>query len=326
MKRTRLRIARNVGWLAEFPDDVWGMIIDFLPLDQYVPDLATLLCLTGTSKRMFNLLQTRILALFGKARTFCTLPSTMRTGTDDYWLMYVFRFFRAAKPYIDLVLYLKHCMTEEAYKTREHITNCLSLLHLAVCEGRYLDSDNHSILQPYHYTPLVRPTQRSALADLYYFRPTTKKAVTVSRMFAELGIVSHYTLHGKNGIRPLYDDACDILKKNMDEVRHIELRQRATTDLEPFALRSLIVDVIRGEGNEPIKTRRPRHTDSFEYLLVTLEGKQHYIFSTKAEPFVRNCFHSSLPVEKATKAFILDSFHARNWAIVTKSDRFKVST
>lgn len=325
MKRTRLRIARNVGWLAEFPGDIWGMIIDFIPLDQYVPDLATLLCLTGTSKRMFNLSQTRILALFGKVCTFCALPSSMRKGLDDYWLMYIYRFFRAAKPYINLELYLTLCVSNEAYKTREHITNCLSLLYLAVCEGRYLDADNHSILQSYHYTPLLMPTRGSSLSNLYYFRPTTTKVVTISRMYSEVGIVSHYTMYGKAGVRPLYDDACDILKKNLDEARLNDLRSKLNVETEQLALRSLIVDIIREEGKEPIKTGRPCNTSKLEHVIIKLDGKQHYIFSTEAEPFLRNCFYSSLSVEKATKAFILDSFHARNWAIVTKSDRFRVT-
>lgn len=322
MKRNRLRIARNVGWLAEFPDDVWGMIIDFLPLDEYGPDIGTMLCLTGTSKRMCNLLQTRILMLFSKVITFCTRPYIMMTKSKrDYWLMYIYRFFNAYTP---LEKYVTQCMSNEAYQTREHITNCLSLLHLAVCEGRYLDADNHSILEPYRYTPLTGPTKTSYLCNLFYFRPSTKKAITVSRMFAEVGVVTHFTRHGKGGTQPLYDDACDILKKNLDETRHSALRHYISTDLEPFAARTIIVDVIRGEGKEPIKTQRPRCSDSFESLIVKLDGSQHYIFSPEAESFVRNCFHSSLSVENATKAFIFDSFHARNWAIVTESDRFKV--
>ena len=326
MKRNRLRIARNVGWLAEFPDDVWGMIIDFLPLDKYGPDMDTMLSLTGTSKRMCNLLQTRILMLFSKVITFCTRPHVIMTKSKrDYWLMYIYRFFNAAKPYVPLEKYVTQCMSNEAYQTREHVTNCLSLLHLAVCEGRYLDADNHSILEPYHYTPLAGPTKASSLYNLFYFRPSTKKAITVSRMFAEVGVVTHFTRHGKGDTQPLYDDACDILKKNLDVMRHIALRYHTLTDMEPFAARSIIVDVIRGEGKEPIKTRRPVCSDSLEYLIVKLDGCQHYIFSPEAESFVRNCFHSSLSVENATKAFILDSFHARNWAIVTQSDRFKIN-
>lgn len=321
MKRHRLRIARNVGWLAEFPDDVWCMIIDFLPLDDHMPDLAILLCLVGTSKRMCSLLlQTRLLALFQKVRTFYALPSNMKS---DYWLVCIYRFFKAALSSVNLEAYLTQCATNETYKTPEHASNCLSLLHLAVSEGRYLDSDNCSVMTPYRYRPLSMPTPHSSLANLYYFRAATKKVVTVSRMYSEVGIVTHYMRYGKDGLTPLYDQACDILKKNMDETRHVELRFRASRDIEPFASRSLIVDVIRGEGKEPIKTRRPCYTDDFDDLLVTIDGKQHYIYSVEAEPFVRNCFHSSLSVEKATKAFIFDSFHARNWAIVTKSDRFK---
>ena len=322
MKRraNRLRIARNVGWLAEFPSDIWGVIIGHLPTDKEMPNLGLVLRLMGTSKGMYSVFKQHVLTLFAKVLAYNMSP-TNSTKKSDYMYICIYRFFTAAKKEIDLNAYLTQCVTNPSYGTVEHLTNGLSLLHLAVCECRYLDPECNTFREPYFRTPLAKPTRYGHLRNLYYFRPSAQKIVTVIRMNKEVSTIDH---GGASSLQLTYYDACRLLEKKGDKTQLTELRRLGTMDTRSFVLRSMIVDVMNEEGGVPIKTHPPNHLVEFEDLIVTIEGKQHYIYSEEAEPFVRNCFYSPLCVDEATKAFVFNSCHARNWAIVTESDRFKV--
>ena len=322
MKRraNRLRIARNVGWLAEFPSDIWSVIIGYLPTDKQMPDLGLILCLMGTSKGMFSVFKQYVLALFTKVFAYNMSPRDSMKE-KDYIYLCIYRFFTAAEKEIDLNAYLTQCVTNPGYKTVEHFTNCLSLLHLAVCECRYLDTEADTDLfeEPYVYRPLRKPTRHGKLYNLCYFRPCSQKVVTVARMNKEVGVIGS---HDARYLELTYDDACKLLEKKGDETRLVELQRFARVAFRSFETRSIIIDIMN-EQQMRINTHPPHSCIEFQDLIVTLEGKQHYIYSNEAQPFVRNCFYSPLRVGDAKVAFILDSFHARNWAIVTESDRFR---
>jgi len=139
-------------------------------------------------------------------------------------------------------------------------------------------------------------------------------------MNKEVGVIGS---HDARYLELTYDDACKLLEKKGDETRLVELQRFAHVAFRSFETRSIIIDIMN-EQRMRIDTHPPHHSIEFQDLVVTLEGKQHYIYSNEAQPFVRNCFYSPLRVCDAKVAFILDSFHVRNWAIVTESDRFKV--
>lgn len=324
MKRrvNRLRIARNVGWLAEFPSDIWGVIIGYLPTDKKMPDLGLILRLMGTSKGMFSIFKQPVLTLLAKVLAYNMAP-TNSMKESDYIYLCIYRFFTAAKTEIDLNAYLTQCVTNACYGTVEHLTNCLSLLYLAVCECRYLDSDavTDNFRERYVYRPLRKPTKRDRLRRLCYFSPSTRKVVTVERMTKEVAVIA--LDGGAYALRLTYYETCRLLKERDDKTELVELQRLYDMDATSSAVRSMIIDIMNRAGM-PIKTHLPHGGVEFEDLILTVEGKQHYIFSKEAEPFVRHCFYSSLRVEDARKAFILDSFHVRNWAIVTQSDRFKI--
>jgi len=194
MKRQRLRIASSVGWLAEFPDDLWGVIISHLPeSEEGVPDLGLMLRLMSVSKTMCDLLKPATIALCRDVLAYTSRRKEMGKGRDRFFSCIVL-LATATNPAGDLGLYIDHCINNKEYQTPEHLSNCLSLFHYAVEEAHYLRP--HTCVYgelTYAYTPLTKPTINHSLLDLLYYRPSTKKAVTLYRMYSEVGTVKHYT-------------------------------------------------------------------------------------------------------------------------------------
>jgi len=116
--------------------------------------------------------------------------------------------------------------------------------------------------------------------------------------------------------------AKELLRKRGDEARLKKL-QTLAADGDKLAERSMIVAILTEEA--PIETARVRSSDHFEDLIVKIDGRQHYIYSEEARAFRERCFvENGLLVACGGKAYILDSLRERNWAIITKSQRYKV--
>lgn len=319
MKRQRLRIASSVGWLAEFPADLWGVIISYLPeQEKGVPDLALMIRLMSVSKTMCQLLKAATIALCRDVLAYSSKRKEMGKGRDRF-LSRLVLFITEVNANGELGLYINQCIENKAYQTPEHLSNCLSLFHYAVEEAIHLHPYTwlYGSLK-YTYTPLTKPTMNHSLLELLYYRPSTKKAVTLYRMYNEVGILKDYT---DSGI-PLCMRAKELLAQRGDDARLIKL-QTLTADGDKLAELSMIVAILTEEA--PIETARIRSGDYFDDLVVKINGRQHYIYSEEARGFRERCFvDNGHGVASAGKAYLLDSLRVRNWAIITESDRFKV--
>lgn len=325
MKRQKFRIAKSVGWLAEFPVDIWGVIIGYLPeSEKGVPDLALMLDLMSVSKTMCHLLKDSTLALCRDVLAYSSERKGMGKGRERFFT-HILLFLNEANINGDLGLYINRCVIDKAYQTPEHLSNCLSLFHYVVEEAIHLKPQvvtSRGIIN-YAYRSLTKPTTNHTLLDLLYYRPSTKKAVTLYRMYGEVATLKHYINSPMGEGSSLYKKAKDLLTKRGDTECLAKLKACAT-DEGKQAMRSMIVNILTEEA--PIETKRVRSNDHFEDIIVTIDGRQHYIYSEEARAFREHCFvDNGHGVALAGKAYILDSLRRRNWDIITKSDRFKTS-
>ncbi len=80
---------------------------------------------------------------------------------------------------------------------------------------------------------------------------------------------------------------------------------------------ALYMDVLL-ESGVSFKTRAATANDRLCDVIVTINGSQHRLFSAAANELRGQCFliDPGVTLEDATYAYLLDSFHKRNWATV----------
>ena len=89
------------------------------------------------------------------------------------------------------------------------------------------------------------------------------------------------------------------------------------------AVRSMITDIF-WRNSVPMETKKACGRDHFEDVVITIGGRQHYIYSEEAMLFRKHCFYKRVNVDVSTRTYILDALHERNWETVTKTDRYKI--
>lgn len=356
MKRKRpqqqqLRIASEIGWVAEIPYDIWNVIITHLPeVTRGIQDLGLMLSIMGTCKTICLLFKDCIHALISDSIAITKLydPNGYIQGKDgrlhgrpDRHIGRLALFYSGIRDERNTCLspYLLKCVTDKAYHTPEHLTNCASLLHLGTLEGQYLhvhnaDEDN----QIYHkHIPFQHPYHDCLIRQIIYIRPPSKKAYLLKRLYNDIGIahdddfiesIPSWWSHLR--CKELFDALTELkrLKSQIpqspydcidyrpDKFERLKIKRAHTT-------RVSIVNMLR-RGGATIKTSNPSYCDEFQDIIVTIEGKQYSIYADKAMSFRKLCFYSRLDMNSSTKAYLLDSLHERNWDIVTKTDRFQV--
>lgn len=338
MKRIRLKKAVSVGWLAEFPLELWAIIIGYLPTPDLIPNLPLMLTLMGTSKAICSLFKQQVLILLQDFLTFDALPLKNKYCSDEWrpdtvLFACISHFFRVAKPLVDLHIYVDTVLNEALYHTPEHLTNCLSLLRLAYLEGHYLYTheryDGMAICPLHVYRSPIQqlPKGYDKLKTIMYFNPVTKRVCHLYRMTKDVLCTKfddydYYNVgSGKNGYSA-YEQAEAYLKTKGDNDK--QLSEFRALPFYKKAMRIRTIDIIR--EHDKLVTHRPKGSDLFRELIVTVGNKQHYIYAEEAIPFKDRCFInvSDNHVETITWAYILHSFHERNWQIVTNTDRFKL--
>ncbi len=330
----KLKLAKNAGWLAEFPDDLWHVIIQYLPTEKPhdIPDLGLMLSLMGVNKALCMLFTSRVMTLLSESMSFVQNNEQPKGPSRLFWRISLF-LEGIKEAGMDLRLYMTKCVTDKAYHTPEHLTNCVSLLNLANREMTYLKSYTWRTGpgKMYYYSPLVTLSKHCINWELQHVKymkttktklRTTHVAITLPLM-KDIGTVRHYMHAEPVGESSLYLQASNLLKEIGDEndPRLVKLRTLSRIG-DRLPLRAMVVDILTEKA--PIKTAKPRNSDHMEDLLVTIDGRQHYFFSEATQAFRDKCFYSKLNVKDATQAYLLDAMHKRNWAVITKSDRFKV--
>jgi len=240
--------------------------------------------------------------------------------------------FRHAKPHINLYDYLKGCVKEPRYHTSEYLTNCLSLLNLAYMEGRYLYThDCHDICPRHSYHSPKKEGEKLTgshpLGEVMHFNPVTKKVRDLHRMRKGVACCDcDNNEYDANGL-DMYEQAEAYLEAKGDD--NVLLREFLALPLRKKAMTTRTVDIIREHGR--VVTHRPSSCDVFRNLIVTVGDKQYSIYAEEAKAFRDCCFiprsypSTFIKVGGITQAYILDSMHERNWATVTKSDRFRLT-
>ena len=328
--------ASLVGWVAEFPDDIWTTIFSYLPAaENGRPNLGLLLRLMATSKRMCLLIKPCVLVLLENFLNFCAYGLATRGCPDTYkchgiyaTFVYAIMFVQRTPPRVDLRQYIKDCPIDETNHTAQHLSNCVSLLNLAYLEGRYLyvhhkqDEDYTGSCHGYHrYQSIIGDDEGKELScqgalgtTLMYYNPVSKKVTPLWRM--------QYNVLGCNpSFAYLYNQLEESLKCFHEEHKIASFRKLYPCDgrTKRIAAMKLLREMCTVDVSDI--TQRTE----FKYLIVRINQKPYYIYEQGANDFRKHCFlQANGSVQCATKAAILDSFHKRNYSIVTETDRFKL--
>lgn len=346
MKRGRkpyLPLAKRVGWFAEFPYEVWAIVITYLPeTTDRMPDLGLMLRMMGTSKMMCSLFKDTVGVMLRESLAVTTLghPRNYYCRAQDKLSMHVAIFYSGTRYRVDLVPYLTACMKDKRYHTAQHLTNCVSLLRLAVLEVAHLEPIMYvGLTNPlvYHYTPLHEPESNCYLHAVGYVSRLSDRVTPLTRMQDRAG--RGYTLSVclyREYIPSIYDSSARMsietrerllvtTRQSMELDRH-EHRLEGDRITVSQHIRAALVDLFAVSG-VTLKTQKLRGNHRFGDLILTSlsDGRQHHIYSEEARPFRESCFENQVGNDRITTFYLLHKFHARNWHTVCDSDRFRLS-
>lgn len=327
----RLKRASSVGWLACFCDDLWIVITAQLPpIDRGIPDLGLLLRLVGTSKRMCSVIAPLILKLLSKFLAYkkivsrASCPDTY-TG-EEALFVYADFVFAEGQCLVGHRRYIEQCVSTKECHTPQHLSNCLSLLHLAYLEGRYLhphgtwhdgrvQCPDHPRQSPFRED--LMPYDR--LKTIMYFRPETRKAVRLHLMRGE-------EVACTRPANRLSTSLCDMALSSLKEKQKDDTKRYTHFLSLPYdgeKMRVEAVNILR--ENEALQNVKVTGEHFFNDLIISVDKKQYHIYAEEAKGFKERCFiQHGTTVKHATYAYLLHALHKRNWEIVTKSDRFKM--
>jgi len=348
MKRWRhqqsFRLAKRVEWFAEFPSDVWAIIIAaYLPETRDgVPDLALMLRMMGTSKVMCSLFKDTVVTMLRESLAVTTLSHPERTHyrrATDKLSMQVAIFYSGIRHRIDLVPYLTACMNDKRYHTAQHLTNCVSLINLASLEAGYLTPVMYigaSNLLVYHYAPLHEADSKCYLHTMGYVSRQSDRVTPLTRMQNKVG--RRYTLSvclQREYIASIYDSSVAgivqekenllaMTRRSIEFDRH-EFKVEGDNIAVSHHIKAALVDLFTLSGVR-LKTQALRGSHRFADLILTssLDGRQHHIYSEEARAFRESCFVNYVRNDRIDTFYRLHKLHARNWSIVADTDRFKL--
>lgn len=265
---------------VQLPEDVWSVIVGFLlPRDETLPDLAAIINLIGTCKMLVRVLTKPILLLLNDYLLFSVNydPKTTPVATLRESLFFYIKAVCEASN-IPIDEYVSRPCTAE--NTEPHLSTCLSLFNLAYLEGHNLYQYNDT--GTYTYVSLDVPTVFllfSTVSEVIYFNNTTQQAECLSQ-YRDLLFVE-------------------------DVTRSVHHRFSSAT------ARLL-------ESGKPLITRSVTPQDPLDRLVVKIDGQQHWFFSEAIAQIRSRCWlKHGLTLREATKLYLLDSFHVRNWKRVT---------
>lgn len=145
MKRVRtLQTAKKVGWLAEFPEEIYEYMLHFMlqSIRKEKAKFAFMLIMINTCKMFFRILQEAITVLLCDFVNFdvkYTSNPFIKPGMKKIpYFVRICEVFNMIESHTDSREYLRTCLIDDVYHDIEHLSNCLSLLHLANQEGHYL--------------------------------------------------------------------------------------------------------------------------------------------------------------------------------------------
>ena len=344
-RKRRSKYAKNVGWVADFPDDIWQIVVDLLlqeegeeeevlwekEADPSILHLPLLINLVGTSHRITRILKKHILSLFSRFLAYFDnhMYSNVPYRGHDMFYSKIYWFFKAALPSINLASYVRIIVGQESYQTASHFSNALSLFNLAVLETYHFYHYGTGIYFDFYYRPLPvlgdqHENQRTG--DVVCYVKEKKKACYVPRMKEVVTCVDFCVRGGAITQTSLYATVVQHLCKSINDPRFEAFHGLAASSNEA---KTMMIDLIQEEEGSiaSIKTRRPRANDPFNTLLVLGEdNKWHYVYSEACQAFRSLCFcpRRGTSVSSATTAYFLDARHERNWAIVTTTNRYTI--
>ena len=334
----KLKEAESVGWLAEFPQDIYGILINSLrPDERGLPELGVMMSLMGTCKMIAGLLKEPIVAFLCDLMSFDGISKSnkinssgkgclfeiIRNMPDNKECMFAIINDTLHKARNNLRTYLLRVISDPSYHTTEHLSNSLSLIHLAYLEGRYLckrhvnRQNRTDVTYTYEYIPIttaydMKNTQR--LGPVRYFNTETRKAQCLYRMSEVVAKQDNTSLQDLAIAMLKKGDAADILRT----VQGLTFPcSRGTT--------AFLVEIMLDAG-ESMKAGRAHANNTLEDVIVTIDNKQCSIFSEAATLFRSKCFIAPTSrIEDATYAYLLSCLHTRNWAIVTDTGRYRLT-
>lgn len=331
LRPLRLKEAHAVGWLAAFPEELWTIMFASLRVDKNgAPELGLLLTLMGTCKMFFRLLKERVIVLlaeflsFDAANTHSRRIETYVLGKERLFVL-VGAVLDSVKYEINLREYLRVCAHDDTHQTVGHLTNALSLMHLAYMEGRYIYLEFYDFYQQpgrykFAYQSLCMLTiqrKNPSIEHIMYFDPVRRKAQSLLRMtknvaFKEPGLY-------------IQNVAKRLVANDKSEAKRFAFIDEANSFYER-EITALCVKAVVEAGESVITTKAIAGKHRFEDIILTINNTQCSIFSKEASAFREQCFTSHLHrnLEDATYAYILTTNNASNWAIVTTSGRYGI--
>jgi hypothetical protein len=319
----RLRIAKSVGWLAEFPLDLWGLIVAHaLGPDVDDMDAALALRLASVSRALCELVlpycRTLLGAIIDRAQPrghpdpgkrlseqvnrFVWEIEHGMGGSTDICRALSPRYF--GQHHTHLRRYLTLCATEYR-KSSDHLINALSLVHFVQLERQ---ARLHDLL-----------SRHAARADLDSFMPQVvhfdgKRARLLRRM-TDVWICCAPP-------DAIVSRARELCHDNNEEREHCALiAERDEARRLTLAMRVL-------ERHNALCLKRPDGNAQFGHVVLkrdALGGVHHvHIRSDEASEFRAACYDGrGHTIAQATLACRLSAHHARNWHWLLESDRFK---
>ena len=326
MKRTQriLETAEEVGWLAEFPEELWQYMILYLLGEMKEGEkIAFMLVMINTCTMFYRILHGPIIMLLCDFVGFDAVYADKKTLDSSVKTPSVVRMcevFNMIESQFDPREYLRGCLVDDAYKTIEHHSNCLSLLHLAELEACHLCTTSKTTNRHdetyrarlfYEVNVDVAPFQE--LGDIYYFDAVTMETSCLKDR-ADVRVLQSIS-------HTLYDQAMNIANSK----RYGDHLWTMLLHINPVLRESIsfLVETIVTAGEAPRTKPMKVHGDRFENVVITIGNKQHYIYSEAARSFREQCCVINCDEKKLTHTrFMLAKLHQRNWDIVTNSGRY----
>lgn len=309
----RLRTAEEIGWLAEFPEDVWSVLMLAISFDKDdMLDFGFMLILLNTCKMFYRLLQKSLIAIVGKfdiSQQFLGPQSFNKI----HWL---FDVLDAYSPVKNLRGYLQKMASHDLY----HLSNCLSLLHLASLSSHHLQLSNQSTFIRFYaqHSPFILGSARlesfrGEIGDGYvYYVDHDEKRI---RMFSKLPVLRVVV-----SFDSLYRQAVLIASKKNDKILLESVEQC------DVACRNYYARLVRlvTDAGERVETRKVHKSDNIDACIVLIDNQQHYLFSYETRDFRTQCLVFPVSVKYSYTAYLLDKYHQRNWDRVLKTDRYLI--
>lgn len=337
----RLRIAKSTGWKAEFPLELWSLILQYSLGNADHMDLKLALCMASVSKAHLaivlphcqRLLRTIIMNRY--ARQQQTAYETEQhgelvrhflvgiNGRDD-WL------FPKTTPsaYVckHLPDFFKYCATldiaagTEGYQHRHRVIDAVSLVHFIWLERR---ARLNFLLE----RRLKVANDGDDVGRVVHFSYVNGRKNKVARSLPRIADVVT-TMLNPDELQELARSYCD----RNEESSGVSAELRAQLDHEQQSTRlsaAMRIQALATDEKLNLHVTQPRYHDSFRKVLFKRTagegGGYHHILSDECRAFAADCFFTleKATISTSTLACTLTQHHDRNWTAIRQSERFR---